>query len=155
MKLQTRKQRVLENSNCGAFLEGTQMESISNERIHIEKLTKRDYLLTSEGFHFLAKAIWKRKETCYYIIEAANGKSVKLTGQQFVLTDTGWKRVKNLRQGNHVMCYDFFEGRQYYELTSMEKEEEEEFYVYSVSLGDRTVVANGFVCSDYDMQKGK
>ena len=113
MKLQAKNQRILKNSNCGAFLAGTEMESVSNERIHIEKLTKKDYLLTSEGFHFLAKTIWRRKESCYYIMKAANGKSVKLTGQQSVLTDNGWKRVKNLQQGDRVLCYDFFEGRQY------------------------------------------
>ena len=110
--------------------------------------------MTSEEVHFLVKILWRRKENTYYIIETANGKTLKATAQQSILTGTGWKRIKNLQVGDRMMCYDFFQGRRYQKLTSIEKVVGEDIFVYNISLGDRTVVANGFICSDYDMQQG-
>lgn len=146
---------VLENSDCGAFLEDTWMESDENIRFKIASISKKEYLLTSECSRFLTKNIWKRRTNHYYKITAANGKCLKATGMQSILTDTGWKRIKNLRVGDELMCYDFFEGRQFYKLVSLEEVEGEELFVYNISLGDRTLIANGFICSDYDMQQKK
>lgn len=154
MGVKRSRYKDLDNSSCGAFLENTQMESMDNNRIAISKLTKRDALVSSEEFHFLVKNVWRRKENTYYIIKAANGKELKATAQQSLLTGTGWKRVKNLQVGDDMMCYDFFLGRQYYALTSIEKVVAEDIFVYSISMGDRTMIANGFICSDYDMQQG-
>ena len=103
---------------------------------------------------FLIKNIWKREENTYYIVRTVNGNEIKTTAQQSFLTGTGWKRAKNLKLGDRLLCYDFFIGRQYQELLSVEKVEAEEQIVYSISLGKRTLIANGFVCSDYDMQQG-
>lgn len=144
----------LENSDCGAFLGDTQMEYIDNRRNAISQLTGKESLMTSEEVHFLVKALWRRKETVYYIIKTENGKELKATGQQSILTGNGWKRIKNLQTGDQMMCYDFFQGRQYQKLTSIEKVVGEDIFVYNISLGDRTIVANGFICSDYDMQQG-
>lgn len=146
--------KLLENSNCGAFLAGTGLQSVDNEKVEISEATKRDYLITSDECHFLIKNIWRRKASIYYIIVAANGNTLKVTGQQSILTGTGWKRAKNLCVGDMLLCYDFFEGRQYVALLSIEKVVAGEQIVYSVSMGSRTLIANGFVCSDYDMQQG-
>ena len=144
----------LKDSNCGAFLGDTKMEYIDNRRSAISELTERDALITSEEVNFLVKALWERKENIYYIIRTARGNELKATAQQSLLTGTGWKRMKNLQVGDRMMCYDFFEGRQYQELVSIEKVVGDDLFVYNISLGDRTIVANGFICSDYDMQQG-
>lgn len=145
---------LLENSKCGAFLAGTQLESVENRKIEVSIATKKNSLITSEECRFLIKNIWKRKENTYYIVKTVNGNELRVTAQQSLFTGTGWKRVKNLKLGDRLLCYDFFIGRQYQELLSIEKVVAEEQIVYSVSMGNRTLVANGFVCSDYDMQQG-
>jgi len=147
--------KLLEDSICGAFLPDTEMESMHNKKKTISELTGKDYLLTSEECHFFPKDIWKRKENTYYVITAKNGKTLKLTARQSILTKNGWKRAKNLEIGDQIMCYDFFDGRQFYALTAKEKIVGEELMVYSISLGDRTIIANGFICCDYDMQQGR
>ena len=145
---------LLENSKCGAFLAGTQLESVDNEKVEVSVATKKHSLITSGECHFLIKNIWKREEDTYYIVRTVNGNEIKITAQQSLLTGTGWKRAKNLKPGDRLLCYDFFIGRHYQELLSVEKVVAEEQIVYSVSLGNRTLIANGFVCSDYDMQQG-
>lgn len=146
------RQRMLQNSRCGAVLADTKILLANGEEKGIEKITKSDYLLTAHESRMKVDSIFCRRENAFYSVQAGNGKRIQATAQQCLLTKLGWKRVRNLTHEDEVMCFDLQMGRAYYPVLSIEKQMMDDEWGYAVGIGDKTFIANGFICSDYDMQ---
>ena len=141
--------------DCGAVLADARIQMPDGMQKRIGRITEKDYVLSAHDTKSRVESVCKCQGAKIYAIEASNGQCLKLTAEQCVLTKQGWKRARTLMPGNEIMGYDYQSGRAYFELVSVEPVLMKDIGAYTIALKEKTFIANGFICSDYDMQYGK
>lgn len=88
----------------------------------------------------------------YFILKSKQGYELKATGDHPILTNQGWKQMKQILKGDSVVRWDFLsDSRQYDEVTAVELIKEKRM-MYNLICDDCAIIANGFVCGDFHIQ---
>lgn len=139
----------------GAVLQGTRIQMANGRQKDIAKITERDCIRTAHDTKVRVQFVKRYKQSCIYRIKISKERYLNTTAEQFLLTKNGWKRARMLIPGDEVMYYDLQLGRVFCALTSIEHFFMDEGWMYTIGLKQKAFIANGFICSDYDMQHGK
>lgn len=121
----------------------------------------------ADGVENLVENVWSGQEECYYILKTQSGRKVRASYSHPFLTETGWKTAADLKIGDNMKVRGMFvpEGESkekiefpqeesgWEKLASIEKREEQ-VMVYNLTLNGKPMIANGFVCGDFEMQNG-
>lgn len=126
-----------------------------------------EQVMGSDGAAHTVENTWSGPEESYYILKTEKGREVKTSPSHPFLTETGWKKAADLQPGDNMKVTDVFvperESKEkmhsfraeegWEKLASIEKREEY-VTVFNLTLNGEPMIANGFVCGDFDMQNG-
>lgn len=120
----------------------------------------------ADGAENVVENTWSGDEESYCILKTEKGREIGASLSHPFLTDSGWKTAAGLQIGDTMKVAGLYvaegESREktgsfgeagWERLVSIVKKEEHTT-VYNLALNGRPMVANGFVCGDFEMQNG-
>lgn len=121
----------------------------------------------ADGTKNIVENTWSGDEESYYILKTERGREVRASLSHPFLTQAGWKTTADLQAGDNMKVTSPFvtEGESKEKTVSVQEEtgwerlvsiekREEHVLVYNLTLNGKPMIANGFVCGDFEMQNG-
>lgn len=151
----------------GCLLGDTLIHMADGSQKELRDIHIGDRVMGEDSVENIVENTWSGQEESYYILKTEGGREIRTSLSHPFLTNLGWKTAEQLQVGDNMKVTDFFveeeerkektetSGKEtgWEQLVSMVKKEEP-VMVYNVTLNGKPMIANGFVCGDFEMQNG-